>query len=477
MVALLSGCYSYRMDRTANPVKLPEAWDSQSVAGTAKAVDKEWWKSFGSPVLNDLVAQALKDNPGIIATEERLKQAERTFSQARDGLYPEVSLSASTSKGLSGTTGTPDNFVTNPITHVVTNSGDDNLRATQSTSLSVSSSYTVDLWGGTAAKFRASVASLIGTRYDAETAHIQLAAQVARAYFSLLSVRSRVEISRQNLVIAERLLKLAQAKYDNGVSRQYDLAQQKTTVLSQRAQLIPLENQMRQAETALGILLGRTPQDFHVAGEPIDSLKVPEIAPWLPSDLLFRRADMASAETTMASAKANLASARAALIPVTLTISTSLSKNTTQELLNLTDPTNYSLSGAIRLAEGIFSHRQRKNAVLNAESNEYIALINYAQTIRSALKDVDDNLANAAANLKSEEAQAETTANAKRALELAEVSAREGTANQQELSDAQRTLYSAQDSLAQARLTRLNTAVQLFQSLGGGWVAPAEPRP
>ncbi len=105
----------------------------------------------------------------------------------------------------------------------------------------------------------------------------------------------------------------------------------------QRNALIPRETQMRQAETALGLLLGRTPQEFHLEGEPIEQIAVPEIAPWLPSDLLLRRPDMAGAELDMTVAKANVAIARAALIPVSLTLSASVNKSS-QDLLVLTDP-------------------------------------------------------------------------------------------------------------------------------------------
>ncbi|MDR2214302.1 MAG: efflux transporter outer membrane subunit [Nevskiaceae bacterium] len=455
MLAALGGCYSYRPDRVANPVTMPPAWDFQDNAATAVPVQPEWWTAFGSPVLNDLIAQALRDNPGIIATEERLKQAERAFSQGRDALFPEIRLSGSTSVGSSGGTG-------------LAQATDE-----RTANLSLSAGYDVDLWGGAAARFRAQVAQFVGTQYDADLAHTELAAQVARAYFSLLSIRSRVNIARENLAIAEEVLRIQRVRYENDVLRQFDLTQQTTQVLTQRTQLIPLENSMRQAETALGLLLGRTPQEFRIEGEPIDQLQVPEIAPWVPSELLLRRPDMAAAETDMWAANANLSAARAALIPVTVQLSATgnqIGDNTA--LFSLTDARTFSLQGVLSIAEGIFSFRQKRNAVLNAESNEYITLINYAQTIRTALKEVDDTLATANANLRTEEALRETLANTRRALELAQVELREGSGSQQDLLDAQRSLFTAEDSLAQSRLTRLNTAVQLYQALGGGWTHP-----
>lgn len=461
LAVLLAGC-SYRMDRIENPVKLPTAWDSENTPNAKPGIDRDWWKSFGSTQLDQYIEQALKDNPGIIATEERLKQAERTLSQAHDGLFPELSVNASTSKGRSGTSGAESTFPG------VSANGS---RSTESTSASLSLRYDVDLWGATAARYRASVASFIGTKYDADLAHIQLASNVAQRYFALLGVRSRVDVARQNLDIAERLLRIVDARYRNGAVREYDLRQQTVTVLQQRTNLIPLENQLRQAETALGLLLGRTPQEFHVEGEPIEQLTVPEIAPWVPGELLLRRPDMASAETDMAAAKANMVVARASLIPVTLSVSGNVSQSS-QELLTLTDTRNWSLQGALAIATGIFNYRQRHNSYLTAKSNEYIALVNYAQTIRTALKEVDDDLASVNANQRAEESQRETLVQAQRALSLAEVQLREGSGDLEDLYNAQRTLFSAQDSLSQARLTRLNSAVTLYVALGGGWQGP-----
>lgn len=455
-VALLAGC-SYRMDRVENPVQMPVAWDFQEATGSTATIQKQWWENFGSQILNGLIQEAQQANPSLIQLEERLKQAERTLSQNRDNLLPDLRLSTGLNKSYSGG-----------------NQVEESSRESTS-SLALSSSHNVDLWGASAASFRAQVANYIGTQYDAEMTRIQTAAQVTRAYFSLLSVRTNVAIARENLAIAERLLRIFEARYENGVSRAFDLAQQTTQVLQQRAQLITSENQMRQTETALGILLGYTPQDFHLEGEPIEQLQVPEIAPWAPSELLLRRPDIAAAETDMAAAKANLAAARARLIPVTLSLSANGSQTgSPTELISLTDARTYSLSGALAIAESIFSFRQKRNSVLNAESAEYLALISYAQTIRSALKEIDDALATANTNRRTEEIQQQTLANSQRALELAELEYREGSANLQEVLDAQRSLFSAQNSIAQARLARLNSAVALYQALGGGWVPPAQ---
>ncbi|MFO1502383.1 MAG: efflux transporter outer membrane subunit [Steroidobacteraceae bacterium] len=449
--ALMLAACSFRMDPVQNPVKLPVTWDTPAPgASDTTTVPAQWWKTFGSPTLDSLVDEALAGNPSLKIAEQRLRQAERALSVARDNLLPDLSVNATSSRTRSGGTGQSDAI-------------------RSSTAVTAQLRYDVDLWGGSAASLRASRATLAGTRYDLDASRLTLSASVASQYFQLLSIRARVAIARENLAIAERLLRIVDARYRNGVARQLDLTQQTTTVLQQRTSLIPLEAQMRQTETALGLLLGRVPQEFHVDGEAFDRITVPEVQAWLPADLLLRRPDLAAAEADLSAAHANIAVARANLLPgaVTLTAGGGLAS---PQLLALADPTkSFSLSGVLSIAESIFNFRARKVQLDNARSNEFITLQNYAAAIRTALKDVDDSLTNADTEQKREASQRAVLEQAQRALRLAELEYREGSGSLQDVLDAQRTQFAAEDSLSQIRLSRLNSAVDLYVSLGGGW--------
>jgi NodT family efflux transporter outer membrane factor (OMF) lipoprotein len=452
-VALLAGC-SYRVDRVETPVKMPVAWEASANPGASTEIPADWWRSFGSPALDGLIAEALEGSPTLQIAEERVKQAKRALSGSRDELLPDLSVNAATSR---------------------TRSGGDNIPTTtqESTTASAQLRYDVDIWGGNAARYRASKAALLGSQYDLDAARLTLAANVAAQYFQLLSIRARVDIARENLAIAERLLGIVDARYRNGVVRALDLSQQTTAVLQQRTNLIPLEAQQRQVETALGLLLGRVPQEFHVDGEPFAQLAVPEVAPWAPADLLLRRPDLAAAETDLAAAKANIAVARATLLPGAISL-TAGGATASDQLLSLANAAEtFSLSGVLSIAESIFGIRARRNALLDAKSNEFITLTNYAQTLRQALKDVDDSLANVQTDARREDSQRATLEQAQRALQLAEVEYREGAGSLQDVLDAQRSQFSSEDQLSQIRLSRLLSSLDLYVALGGGWRAPA----
>jgi outer membrane protein, multidrug efflux system len=448
--ALLPAC-SFRMDPVQNPVKMPAAWDA-SAATPGAAVPRDWWKQFDSPVLAQLVDEAMAGNPTLKIAQERVRQAERALSVARDDLLPDLSVNATSSRTRSGGTAVPES-------------------TRSATTVSGQLRYDVDLWGGRAASLRSSKASLAGIRYDLDTARLTLTANVATQYFQLLSIRARVAIARENLAVAERLLRIVDARYRNGVVRQLDLTQQTTAVLQQRTNLIPLEAQMRQTETALGLLLGRVPQDFKVDGEPFERISVPEVQPWLPSELLLRRPDIAAAETDLSAAHANIAVARANLLPGAISL-TATGNRASPELLSLANATStFSLGGALSIVESVFTFRARNVQLANARSTEFITLQNYAASIRTALKDVDDSLADAQTNLRREESQRAVAEQAQRALALAEAAYREGSGDLSSTLDAQRTLFTAQDQLSQIRLSRLNSAVDLYVALGGGWSA------
>jgi outer membrane protein, multidrug efflux system len=455
-VTLLGGC-SFRMERMDNPVKLPVAWDSPSLQTANGQIPQDWWTGFNSPVLSQLIATALQDSPTLKIAEERLRQAERAASVSRDSLLPDLSANLGSSRTRSSTTGLPTT-------------------TRDATSANAQLRYDVDLWGGGAASLRATRASLAGTRYDLDAARLSLGANVATLYFQLLSINDRVAIARENLEIAERVLRIVDARYRNGVTRALDLSQQTTSVLQQRTNLIPLEAQLRQTETALGLLLGRVPQEFHVNAEPFEQLAVPEIAPWMPSELLLRRPDLAAAETDLSAAHANISVARANLLPGAI-VFTAGRGYSTPALLSLTDPTRASaLAGSLSIVDSIFGFRARKAQLANARSNEFITLVNYATAIRTALKDVDDSIANAQTDLRREESQRAVLEQAQRALGLAEIEYREGSGSLQSTLEAQRARFSAQDQLSQIRLARLNSALDLYVAMGGGWsAAPDKP--
>ena len=426
---------------------LPAAWLETSTT-TPAPIPEAWWEAFGSPQLDALIAEARSAAPDLRIQGERVVQAELALRQAGAALFPALNLS-----GGGGTR----------------NIDGDESGAFE---LSLGASYELDLWDRIAAGVDASRASLAATRFDYDAARLSISASVATTWFQALALHERVAIARENLTIAERVLRVVQARYDNGAASALELSQQRSTVLNQRQAIEPLEVQLRQTRSALAILLGRNPQAAPADGVRLASIQVPTVNAGLPSELLLRRPDLAASEAALAAAAANVAAARAALLPaVSLSAGAGVGS---AALLSLADTTR-TLSISASLLQQIFDGGRLRAAVDIQRSRQRELVETHRRAIVVALKEVEDALADSARDARQEGAQREILGETQRSLRLAELRYREGADSLLAVLDAQRALFSAQDQLAQLRLARLTGAVALYKALGGGWSAKAPP--
>lgn len=450
IAALLGGCAVTGPAPEAAPA-MPLAYAEVSPVDAAMPAT-DWWNAFGSPELTALITAAEAANPDLAIATERVLQAEAQVRTADASLFPALNLGMGSGRRETR----PDGG---------------EWTATDSSSATLSASYELDLWGRNAADREAAQAGLRASRFDRETVRLTLVAGVANAYFQLLSLRGRLAIARENLAIAERVFKVVDSRVRNGAASNLDRARQQAAVLSQRAGLLPLEVQERQLLFALAILLGRMPQGFDTPAASLAGLTVPRVAPGLPAQLLLRRPDLASAEAQLVAANANVAAARAALLPsISLTGSAGLASNV---LLNFLSAPTATLALGAALLQPIFDGGRLGAQVDIAQSRQRELVEAYRKAVYAALADVEGALA-AAGRLAAQEAlQEQVVEQARLALRLAEVRYREGADDLLTVLDAQRTLFLAQDQLAQQRLARLTGTVDLYKALGGGWSAAA----
>lgn len=447
---LLAGC------AIGEPVVKPELdlpvnWhETAALPAAASEIDPAWWRSFGSPYVDELVREALAAAPDLRIQAERVVQAELALRQAGASLFPTLDLGGSTASRRVDSDGA------------------------EATALNLSAGYEIDLWGRIAANVDSAEASLAATRFDHDAARLSMAASVATGWFQVLALQERLEIARRNLAIAERVLRIAEARYRHGAASALDVSRQQTEVLAQRAAIEPLEVQARQTRSALAILLGRMPQALPTADERLAQLAIPAVAPGLPAELLLRRPDIAASEAGLAAAAADVSAARAALLPA-LSLSAA-GGVASSALLSLADPSE-SLSLSASVLQTIFDGGRLRNQVAIERSRQRELLEDHRRVILAALKEVEDALGNTTRDANREAAQHAIIAEAERSLRLAELRYREGADDLLAVLDAQRTLFAAQEQLALLRLARLTDAADLYKALGGGWTRPGAPSP
>ncbi|MFM9916488.1 MAG: efflux transporter outer membrane subunit [Rhizobacter sp.] len=440
----LMGCAA-PIDSTRPSFDLPAKWNEASPG--SGVLQRDWWRGFQSTELASLIDNAQAGSPTLAIAAERVQQAEILVRSAGATLFPSVSIGGATGAQRNDPSGA-------------------SARTSKSTNVSLGVSYEVDLWGRLAAGVQGAEASLAASRYDLETARLSLTTGVANAYFQVLALRMRLVIARENLAIAERVFKIVDARHRNGAASALDVSRQRIAVMTQRATIEPLQVQERQTVTALAVLLGRTPQTLQIDTQGFGDFAIPEASASLPSELLVRRPDLASAEAQLAGADADVAAARAALLP-SLSLSASAGV-ASASLLAFTNPAT-SLGLTASLVQTLFDGGRLRNQVALGESARRQLVESYRASIYTALKEVEDALGNAVRNRGQEQAQLAIRDEAQRALRLAELRYREGADDITTVLDAQRTLFSSLDQLAQLRLARLTSVLDLYKALGGGW--------
>ena len=434
--------------------KVPEAkiefapvWEYAPQAEGAVAIEKDWWLAFESAQLTQLVAGAQQKNPDVVIAAERVKQAELQMKIANSSLFPSLGLNASTRESKSK----PD--------------GGDWLTS-DSSSAGLSASYEVDLWGGEMASRHASKAGYKSTVFSNEATRLSISAGVATAWFNYLALQERIATTKKNIEIAERIQKIVDSLYRNGVANAADVAVQRTNLLSQQNALLPLQLQLDQTRAAIALLQGQIPQGYALASEKIVDLKIPTITAGVPANVITRRPDVASAEAQLQASSANVYAARTALLP-SIQLGANMGRSAS-ELFSL-NPATQTAGWSLSLAQNLFASGRYVNQVRVSESRRVELLEQYRKVILTALQEVDDALNRVSITQQQESNQQNIVEQAIRSLRLSEVRYREGGIDLQGLLDSQRSLFQAQDSLAQQRLSRLRAAVDLYKALGGGW--------
>jgi NodT family efflux transporter outer membrane factor (OMF) lipoprotein len=263
------------------------------------------------------------------------------------------------------------------------------------------------------------------------------------------------------------LLTVANAKFSAGVSSNLDVVQQTATVAGQLSQLPALIEQEREARYALAVLLGMAPQGFDIKAQDLNGLSTPTIQPGLPSDLLLRRPDIAQAEANLYASHANVDAARAAFFPqIGISAGVSWSAGVIGTLF---DPASLAWNVGASLAQTIFDGGTINANSQSAKADQEAQIATYRKTVFTALQNVEAAVGNADAvsqQLEFVTQQERATAEAQR---ISTLQYREGTIDITASIQIQQSLFSAQNSLTQTKLARLNASVQLYLQMGGGW--------
>lgn len=453
--AMIAGCsLAPELVRPSAPVAPAFPPHAEAAAGAVparSAVDIGWREFFPDARLQMLIGMALENNRDLRTAALRIEEARAQYNIQSADLLPNVGA------GVSGTRSRTPAGVSATGRPLVTN--------VYQVGLSLAS-FELDFFGRVRSLNDAALASYLATEEAQRAAQISLVAETAKAYLSELGAGEQLVLAQRTLEGRQQGYTLAKQRFDVGASSALDLRLSETLVQSARVSVLQLQRQQAQARNALTLLVGTPVGQLPPGGDLSAQNVVTNIPGGLPSDLLTNRPDIRAAESRLVAANANIGAARAAFFP-RISLTAALGTASTA-LSGLFDAGSMSWSFSPQLSVPIFDAGRNRGNLDLAFVRRDIAVADYEKTIQTAFREAADTLV--ARGTLDEQVEAQRLVRVAQAdrLDLANQRFRAGVSSSLDVLDAERELFTAEQSLVQTRLLRLTNAVDVYRTLGGG---------
>jgi multidrug efflux system outer membrane protein len=423
------------------------------LTGVDTAEVLSWWELFNDPVLDTLIWISLEDNKDVRIAAARIEEARANMRFSKSYMWPYIGYEGNIFSGnvnnvlITGNTDHNTNYYAAPVL-----------------------SWELDFWGKYRRLTESSREEMFALEYSHRSIMISLIAEVASVYFQMIDFDNRLEISRSTLVSRQEYLIIMQERYDKGIVAEIDVNQAQIQEAIAAAAVPQYERAVANAENALSILLGRNPGPVIRGTKLQEQAMPPDIPPGLPSTLVQRRPDIMEAEHYGASRNAMIGYAQAMRFP-TFSL-TGLFGVASPELSTAALNAAWSVSGSIM--GPIFNFGKNKRRVEVERKRTEQAYLMYDQSVLQAFRETEDALI-AVTTLRDElDAVIRQRNAAANAAMLSRARYDEGITSYLEVLDSDRTLFDASLNASATLQYRLNSYVDLYKALGGGWISPEE---
>lgn len=436
---------------------IPCGW-RQPTNHTSTACNIAWWRQFDDHVLNCYIRIALENNKDLKMAIHRVRQACAELCIVSSYLYPELDgnltvlrqeLSAATHTLPFGAPRTTNYY--NPY---------------------LSASYEFDIWGRIRASTEAAQDALLATIEARRTVVQTVVTAVAATYMRLRQYDKQLEIARSTFKSRMEALKIAELRFEGGLTSLMEVKQSEAELLSAETSAESYIISIQKEENALCVLLGINPTCLQ-RGKTLDELDRDICVPMgLPSELLCRRPDIREAEDKLMETNALVWRAKALYFPQ-ITLTGMLGAAST-ELSNLFSNAAQTWLYGFHLTQQIFNANRITCQVTRAKEERWEAVYNYQQTILQAFREVNDSLIAQTQLSKIIRVQTDRVSALTDYLSLANIRYDNGEVDYLNVIDAQTKLFNSQIDLAQAQGDHLISYIDLYKSLGGGWITNAD---
>jgi multidrug efflux system outer membrane protein len=453
---ILGGCM-VGPDYRRPVVVTPQSWRFGEKEAK-ELTDTAWWEQFNDPVLNELIAVALRENKDLKTATARVEEFRGRYVVARAPMFPQIGAGAS-----------PGRERTTELGQTPLPTGTPNPTELYQANFFVS--WEIDLWGKLRRASEAARADLIGTEEGKRAVVLSLVTSVAGAYVNLRDLDRQLEIAKRTAKSREESHNIFILRFQAGYVSELELSQARSEYERALATIPAIEKTIAQQEDALSLLLGRNPAAVG-RGKVIDALEVPVVPAGLPSDLLERRPDIRQAEQELIAANAQIGVARAQFFP-SISLTGLFGWESTRLSQLFTGPARM-WNWAVPITQPIFTGGAISAEVKVAEAIREEALLQYQKAIQNAFRDMEDSLIDQRHTREQLDAQARQVEALRTYDSTARLRYENGYTSYIEVLDAERSLFDAELAYTQTKGGLLQALINIYKALGGGWVVSAE---
>ena len=455
---LASGCTLVGPDFSPPDVPWLAGWSGGSLATTGiRAKEGQpvphdaWWRVFDDPVLDQLVVEAQRLNPGVRTAGLRILEARAQLGIAGSALYPQLQqVTGEVVRAGQAQSDGPDTTLT-------------------AYSVGFAIAWELDFWGKFRRGIEAADAGYFASIAQYDDVQVLVAAQAAGLYASIRTTEQRLRIAHENAALQKRSLEITERLFKSGNESELDVQQAKSLYLGTLATIPELEGSLRQTQNALSVLLARPPGPLPEMAAGREQIPVATLAVIvdLPADLLRRRPDVRAAEMQLAAQSALIGVSEAQLYP-SIALVGSLGLSATS-LAGSSRTLDWAAGPA--LVWNVFDHGRLTNEVLVQDARFQQLYEHYQETVLRAARETDDAAVAFAKSRAQVDILAKAVVASKRSLDIATIQYREGLVDFQRVLDSQRTLFSQQERLVTVRGLVTQGLIALYKAMGGGWQA------
>jgi len=446
-------------------VTMPVAWKVEPPWRESAPADiapkGPWWQRFGDARLDALETQALANNATLQIASARLVQARAQVAGASASLFPQIGLGARASR-LKTSADRP-----------LTNYAAPNFSTVQNDyNLALTVNYEFDLAGRVRNSIEGARATAEQSAIDLENTRLLVTADLASAYFNLRGLDAELDVLGRSIALQRRALEFVSARHDLGATSGLDVAQQQALLDNTLTQVDVLRRQRDPFEHAIATLTGTPAPSFTLAADAMPAANdgaPPAIALGVPSDVLERRPDVASAERAMAAANAQIGVTRAAFYPsILLAPQLGLDSRTLGELFNAP---SLLWSLGVTATQTIFDGGRIRANVDFAAAGYDATVASYRRVVLTAMQEVEDGITGLAALDRASAQARQAVDSASRVLDMATNRYEGGATTYLDVINAQQALLGVERQATQLASQRRVTSVFLVKALGGDWQA------